>query len=152
LRRGALLGLRWEHVHWQRSEIRLPAELDKCGQERLKPINRLVLRHLLRIRTPRARVFAWNRSQGTWYKQWRRIQEAAGLPRDEWIGLHDLKRACGTRLATVASLWVVQRRLDHSSLSTSQHYINATREEREAIERMPLPSVLREPSEDCGVG
>ena len=58
--------------------------------------------------------------------------------------MHDLKRACGTRFAAIASAWVVQKRLDHSSLATSQFYVNATREEREAVERMPLPSVFEE--------
>ncbi len=63
---------------------------------------------------------------------------------EDRIKLHDLKRACGTRFAAIASPWVVQKRLDHSSLATSQFYINATDEERDAVERLPVPAAFLE--------
>lgn len=144
-RRQALLSLHWTDVDWERAEIRLPAEFDKCGCERLKPISRLVIKHLLRIRTAGERVFLWPHSERTFYRQWHRIQSAAGVKPTEQIKLHDLKRACGARYARIASPFVVQRRLDHASITTSaQFYVNASDEEREAVERLPVPAAFAE--------
>jgi integrase len=88
-------------------------------------------------------IFHFPASESTFYRQWWAIQEAAGISEDRWIKLHDLKRACGTRFAKIASPWVVQQRMDHSSITTSQAYINATDEEHEAVDRLPLPAAFR---------
>jgi len=143
-RKGGMLELPWTSVDWDQSLIRLPAEADKCWEEREKPVSRLVLQHLLRIRTAHELIFHFPASESTFYRQWWAIQAAAGLPENRWIKLHDLKRACGTRWAKIASPWVVQHRLDHSSIKTAQYYINATDEEREAVERLPVPAAFEE--------
>jgi integrase len=143
-RKGAMLRLPWSCVDWEESIIRLPAEADKCWTEREKPVSRLVLQHLLRIRTASDLIFPFPESATTFYRQWRAIQTAAAIPKDRQIKLHDLKRACGTRFARIASPWVVQHRLDHASLATSQFYVNASDEEREAVDRQPLPAAFCE--------
>ncbi len=149
-RRGGLLALRQSDVDWQRAEIRLEAEADKCREERVKPIGQLVLRHLLRIRTADELLFPWPHSERTFYRQWHRIQDAAGVKQQ--VTVHDLKRACGSRFSRIASPWVVQRRLDHSSVATSQRYVNASEEETRAVERIPLPAAFLEEFGQGGIG
>ena len=151
-RREGLWALRWDDVDWQESTLALPAEGDKCNADRRKPVMGLVLKHLLRIRNGCELVFPWPHSTRTFYRQWHKIQDAGGIREEEHITLHDLKRACGTRFAKVASVWAVQKRLDHASLATSQHYVNATDEERDAVERMPIPVVLLEEFGEHGRG
>ncbi len=155
-RRGGLLGLHWDDVDWEAMEIRLPAEEDKCREERVKPMNRVVVQHLLRIRTARPRIFEFPHSESTLYRQWWAIQDAAGLPEEDWIKLHDLKKTCGTILARAGSSpWAIQRQLDHSTLATSAYYVGADEAQRDAVERMPLPAAFYEdflppPSEAVG--
>lgn len=148
-RRGGLLSLVWDDVDWQTRELRLEAEADKCDEERIKPFSELVAKHLLRIRTAGPFIFPWSNgmrvlpsNQTQFYKVWHSIQTAAGIAREKHIKIHDLKRACGSRFARVASPWAVMHRLDHASIDTSLHYINATPEEREAVEKVPLPSIF----------
>jgi site-specific recombinase XerD len=98
-------------------------------------------------------VFPWPHCERAFYRQWHRIQDHAGI--SPHLKVHDLKRACGTRYAASgASAWVVQRRLDHSSIATSAHYINASREEREAVDRLAVPAAFLEdfsiPPAACG--
>jgi len=142
-RRGALLALRQADVDWEARRIRLEADEDKCDEERIKPISLLTLQHLVRIRNATEWLFPWPHSPVTWYRQWHRLQDAAGLKRPEHIKFHQLKAACGTALArSGASPWAIQQRLDHSTLRTSRYYINASREELDAIERMPVPGAF----------
>ena len=154
-RRGGLLRLRWAEIYWEDREIRLAAEDDKCWSERCKPLTEMLIKHLLRIRHGRPRVFAFPSSDSSFYRTWREIQDAAGVqPR---IRLHDLKGAGGTRLARVGSLWTVKEHMDHGALQTSTWYINASDEQRAAVEKMPLPDVFfkefgDQPPAGSGVG
>jgi len=139
-RRQGLLGLRWADVDLRDGLIRLRAEDDKCDQERCKPLSHLLVQHLVRIRTDRELVFAWPHSQSTFYRQWKAIQSAAGLTRPDWYKIHDLKRTCGTMHSRQgASPWAIKELLDHSTLRTSEYYIDASDEAREAVERLRLP-------------
>jgi integrase len=146
LRREALLGLRWADCDLAGRTLRVPAEIDKCRQERSKPIPAAVCQHLMRIRTAAERVFAWPHSLASLYRQWWAIQKAAGIARADRLRLHDLKRFAGTFWAAHASPWAVQQILDHSSLATSAHYVNPRDELRAVADRLPLPDFL------CGGG
>jgi len=141
-RRGALLALRWDWVDLLGRTIRVPAEIDKCGEDRVKPIGQVLVAHLLPIRSRHPLVFAWPHSPSTWYRHWWRIQRAAGVePRMKW---HDLKRSCLTAYATCASPAVTQLMGDHKCLSTTlRFYADASDEAREAVERLPLPPGFR---------
>jgi len=134
-RRGALLSLRWSWVDLPAGQIRLPAEQDKCGADRRKPLSRLAVRHLLKIRHRGPLVFPWPMTSRSWYRQWHRICAAAGLGRRELLP-HDLKRFCATELSKIASPWVVQRMCDHASLATSSYYVNPSDGLREPVERL----------------
>jgi len=71
LRRGAVLGLKWSNIDLQAALLRVPAEIDKRGVERLKPLNSTCVRHLLRIRENVQHVFTWPHGERGWYQQWR---------------------------------------------------------------------------------
>lgn len=151
-RKGGLLSIQWTAVDWDESLVRLEAEGDKCWTEREKPVPRIVLQHLLRIRSAHELIFHWPHSEATFYRQWRAIQQAAGIPPEGRIKIHDLKRACGTRYAAMkASPWCVQMMLDHSAIQTASAYINAEDEAREAVERFPLPAAFGEDFSSAGL-
>ncbi|MDZ4782618.1 MAG: site-specific integrase [Planctomycetia bacterium] len=140
IRRQAMLSLEWSDLDLARRTLRVRAEEDKCGVERLKPLKEVVVRHLVAIRSADARVFAW--PYATWrtlYREWRRIQAAAGVRRGEWYKLHALKATCGTQVARVGGAHAVRAMLDHSSIATSELYVDATEWLREAVERAPHP-------------
>jgi len=142
-RRSALLSIRWAGIDLAAAEITLTADNDKAWTERRKPLHTVAVEHLLRIRTTDAQVFPWPYSMKTLYRQWHRIQSKAGIKPGNHIGLHDLKRTAGTLAAETASPWAVQRFLDHSSLATSQHYVNPTRELRGLVDHLPIPDAFR---------
>lgn len=143
-RKSALLSLRWVNIDWQQQTIGLPAEADKCHTERRKPVLPGLLKYLQRIRTSQPLIFPWPHAPRTWYRQWHRNQDAAGLPRTEHITWHNLKAASGSRYSRGgASISALQQHLDHASITTSRHYVRvASPEQREAIERMPLPAEM----------
>lgn len=134
--------------------LRLPAALDKCGVERRKPVNTIAIVHLRRLLERRIAalapaqlidagplsVFPWAyKSRRGFDITWHAIQDAAGIPRDEHYKFHDLKKTCGTQLATVAGSFAVKSFLDHASIATSEHYCDGGEQLREAVERMPHP-------------
>jgi len=143
-RREALFALGWDDVDVAGAIVRLPAEHDKCGVERIKPLHRVAIAHLLRIRTakPQALLFAWPHGWKRFYAEWHAIQDMAGSVRKDHFTLHDLKRTAGTELSGDASPWVVQQMLDHSSINTSKHYVNAAKQLRPAVDHMPMPEAF----------
>lgn len=145
-RRGGLLGLRWDGIDWESMEIRLPAESDKCGQERLKPMSRLVAQHLLRIRGDWELVFPWPHSERTFYRCWHAIQLAAGIAAERQYKIHDLKRTCATLYAIQGAPSIaLTQLLDHTGVAMSERYINDARaadSTREAVEKLRLPAAF----------
>jgi len=142
-RRGALLSLRWEWIDVARQSVRLPAEYDKCLCEREKPINAVALRHLLAIRTGTGPlVFPWPLSSRAIDRHFRRFQQIGDVAAP--ITLHALKRACGTLYAQSGNPWIVQQMLDHASINTSKHYVNASASLKAAADALPLPAAFSE--------
>lgn len=132
--------------------LRLPAELDKCGVERRKPVNATAYGHVQQLYRARCAVLGdtlasaklivfpwWHRSRRMFDITWHAIQDTAGIPRAEHYKFHDLKKTCGTQLATVAGSFAVKSFLDHASIATSEHYCDGGEQLREAVERMPHP-------------
>ena len=144
-RRGALFALVWDDVDVAEAIVGLPAEFDKCGVERVKPLHRAAIAHLLKIRLAgQQRLFAWSHGWKAFYKEWHAIQDMAGIETKDHFTLHDLKRTAGTELSDIASPWVVQQMLDHSSINTSRHYVNVARKLRPAVDRMSMPECFLE--------
>lgn len=141
-RRGALLDLEWDWIDLAGRQVRIPPESDKCNEERLKPIADILVAHLVRIRSLNPRVFAWPHSSATWYRDWWRIQKAAGL--EARIKFHSLKATCATLYAASASPGVTQYMCDHGALSTTlRFYQDPLDEAREAANHLPLPRAFR---------
>jgi integrase len=143
-RRGALLALRWSDVDVAGRTVRVPASIDKCHAERVKPLHVIAVKHLLRIRGRGELVFAFHGSEIAWYRTWHAIQDRADISSAEQIRFHDLKRFAGTRYAATSSPWVVQQMLDHSSIETSRFYVNAAEQCRAAVDAFPLPECFKQ--------
>jgi len=158
IRRGAVFGITWRDVNFEQRTLTVPAILDKCGVERVKPINEVAFRHLhnLSIATLFNRcaeredggeiaaldqkIFPWPyRSRRMFDIEWHRLQDAAGVPAEDHYHFHDLKKTCGTQLGTVAGAFQVRSMLDHADVKTSQLYCAGDEQLREALERMPHP-------------
>ncbi len=164
IRRSALLGLTWRNCNDEAGKLIVPANLDKMGVERLKPINRVTLEHLLEMwqrclnhecrkqagsengnrylrQALDEKIFAWPyRSMRMFYIEWHALQQAAGVPLEELYHFHDLKKTCGTQLATVAGAHAVREMLDHTTVEMGQRYVAGGEALREALEKMPRPA------------
>ena len=145
-RRGVLLGLPAAGVDLVKRLVTVPAALDKCDMERIKPLHAANVRPLLRIRSADPLLFAWPHTTKTWYATFRTIQKEAGFGPDSRYKLHDFKRACGQALGeSGASDLVVDYMLDHGNQKTSRFYIPGLRESIKAVPAMPIPrAMLRE--------
>jgi integrase len=142
-RKTALLALTWSDVDIAERTITLPARFDKCRTERRKPLAPEALKALLRCRSPKhEQLLPWPHSEQTFYREWRQLQELAGIPKARRFTLHDLKRTAGTKLAQQGNPWAVQMMLDHASIQTSRHYVNAADSLRPALERLPMPGAF----------
>jgi len=138
LRRGAMLSLRWDHVDLAGRSVRIEAEDDKEGCERIKGLCPEAIRHLVVIRQARdPRVFARSCSWPALWRQWLRLQRIAGVPH---LTIHDLKRACAQLFAPRVSAHVLQEILDHADVTTAQWYVSQAHEARAAMERVELPA------------
>ncbi len=140
VRLGEALGLTWDRVDLQRREARLVNT--KNGRERVVPLSDpavAVLRDLPRtLGTPRY-VFPGQRSgrplpRSSLTKPWDEIRTAAGMPD---LRLHDLRRTCGSWLATSGvGTAVVGKVLGHLSQQATQVYARvADTAAREALEQ-----------------
>lgn len=139
-RRGALWSLSWDAVDWRSRTITCDAAADKAGRARVKPLHSVAVEHLLASRQPSGFIIPWAHSCSAFQSNWRRIQRDAGVGPFKW---HDIKRACGSSLHSVASPWVVQRMLDHAKLETSLHYIDATPALAAAVDAMAIPAAFK---------
>lgn len=137
-RRTAILRLTQKSIDWQRQEIDLDGDVDKCWEDRAKPLNTTVLRHLLKLRSDRPELFPWPYGWTAFYTQWHALNDAAGIERPHYVP-HDLKRTCVSTMLDVAEAFTVQRMADHASIATTQLYANRTHQLRPAAEKMPQP-------------
>ena len=139
-RRHALLHMPEAAIDWNAATVRMPANLDKCRVERIKPALDVVLTHLLPLRGNH-KPLAWPHGNRAFYWQWHALQTAAGVDRAEHFTPHDLKRACGTQLQRAgANEWQIRYMLDHAQRDvTGRSYVNAADELREVLERLRQP-------------
>jgi integrase len=122
MRRTEVLTLRWEHVDWERSCLRLPES--KTGKK-VVPIGAPALDLL--SQAPRLEgnpyVCPGERSGGHVVgidKAWRRLCKSAGLTA---VRLHDLRHSyASTGAAAGFGLPIIGKVLGHSSSSTTQRY------------------------------
>ena len=106
---------------------------------------RLVALHLMRIRGDWELVFPWPIADRSFYRQWGKIQAAAGIEKADRIRLRDLKAGSLTAYADAgASPHAIMKMGDHSSIATSMHYVKPTREVRRLADELPVPPAFWE--------
>lgn len=140
LRRGTLLRLPTSAVDFERQEIRVAAEITKGRREQVIPMNEAVSRHLMRLAMSNDSelVFPWPHTFKTFYLQWNRIQDAAGV--NPHFKLHDLRRTCATQLQKLGQPGSAQAMLGHTDFrTTATHYICWPEVLRSVVDRMPQP-------------
>lgn len=134
LRKGEVLGARWEHVNIDRETLFLPDT--KAGEPRSVPLSSEAIKVL---EETRAVVMAIGGSPWVFpsvarpgqplqsiNKAWERIRAKAGLPA---VRIHDLRHNIGSRLADAgASAYLIQQALGHKTLRASQIYVHPSHE------------------------
>lgn len=140
-RRGTLLGLKWSHLDLAGRVVQYGGELDKCGRRRSKTLHQVLVRHLLEIRAADVHVFPWPHSEQTYYREFRRLQDLAGIA--EPFHLHDLKKTAATRGSASMDLFVLKEFCDHSTIATTEkHYANGRGRLAAAIDALPVPAAF----------
>lgn len=155
MRKGELLGLRWENVDLDRGEVQLPNT--KAGRPQRRQLSRPaveILRFLPREQD-NPHVFP-GRMSGThrkdYKREWDAVREKAGLTD---CTFHDLRRTAGSHLAQAGvPLQVIQEILGHQSPAITRVYARLSREnERDALEELGEKlSVLMGPLRGRGGG
>ena len=149
LRRGNVLGMRWEWVDLERGTVRLPSAEVKHRKFTVKHLSESVLR-LLRERWDAAQADLAAAPGETWRKEWvfpnpktgkpycsRRcawetIRKAAGLER---VRMHDLRHTFASMmLESGRNIVDVKEALGHSQLSTTMKYLHLTDRRRRESE------------------
>jgi len=134
MRRGELLGLKWDDIDPQAQTIKVRSEISKSGKERRIPMDSLLGAEMLRLRA------ASGKNETAFPPHFRKVREgfekacrAAGIA---GLRFHDLRHTFATRLiARGADLVSVQNLLGHSSLNVTQLYAHPIDERmRKAVE------------------
>ncbi len=125
LRRGELFKLTWEDVDFERGLIRLRDP--KGGKTENIPVSPEALAVLRTLEVTSPLIFPGKdgKQRSNFSGPWRRIREAAGLPRD--FRLHGLRHHFASVLVSHGvDLAVVQRLLTHKDVKTTQRYAHLT--------------------------
>jgi integrase len=157
MRKSALLALRWEDMDLDGGVALSLAHHNKGKRDQRHKIGPMVdlLRVLYGVRKPgETRVFPWNYSGASLYRQLGAIQEAAGinLPcRAEhehtewchWYGFHSFRYAHATYNFGRVPDRDLQEQMGHKSFATTERYIKYAEEHRQKPYDVYLPKSLR---------
>ena len=142
LRRRTIFQMRIDQVDWDKGKLDLPPELLKAGRAFTLHLTTTALEHLRGIRGVRELVFPWPHSETCFYKTFHRLQTAAGIPRKEHFGLHDIRKTLGTVLWEDSPA-AAQYALGHSSPEvTRRHYVQGFGIVARALDRMAQPEAF----------
>jgi integrase len=124
MRRGELLGLKWDDVDFERGFINIRDP--KGGQDQKIPLNgktRELLESHPRTKSPYVFPGRKGRKRTDVNKQVNCIKQAAGLPRD-FRALHGLRHVFASMLASSGQvdLYTLQKLLTHKSPAMTQRY------------------------------
>ncbi len=137
-RRNEAMGMRWEELDADKGTWTIPAERNKSKRVKVLPLSQQALDLLERRRNGSEYVFP-NPDTGRplvhIFSSWDRIRKLAGLPD---VRIHDLRHSYASLLVNRGeSLYVVQKLLGHSQLSTTQRYAHLTGDTlRQATEKV----------------
>ena len=142
LRRRSILSIPVEAlVLEKRPFLVVDCRIIKTRRELLVPLHRIVVEHLKKIHFRNDKVFDWPHSQRTFYREWHKIQSAAGVKKH--IGLHDLRRTCASEVCEHASPQAAQAMLGHASFNTTgTRYINWLKILSAAVDKIPQPEAF----------
>lgn len=126
MRKGALIGLRWDDIDFDRGFITLCRETAKNNKTEQIPMNSTVREILQQIkRTDSAYVFPGRNGQkrSDFRRLAKRVRDKAGLP-ENFRPLHGLRHSFASFLASSGqvNLYTLQRLLTHSSPQMTQRY------------------------------
>ncbi|MES2793183.1 MAG: tyrosine-type recombinase/integrase [Planctomycetota bacterium] len=144
MRRRALFGVpRPSDAQLKRRELRLPAELDKSGVERIFPLSELACEVIARLPgLPGEPMFRWDGDYRSMYHELESMQTRAGIPPEQQNRLHVLRSSGATHmLKEGAPLSTVQRHLGHSTPQiTERYYLGLLTDlQRSAVDNMYVP-------------
>ena len=142
LRRRSLFTLRMSEIDFRNQWLNCPPERMKSCRRQTIHLNEMAMKHLLAIRTDRELVFPWLRSLEHFHKHFHRLQAAAGIPRKDHFGLHDIRKTAASILWEDSPA-AAQYALGHSSMNTTmRHYVNGTSIVARALDALPQPAAF----------
>lgn len=159
MRRRALFGVPRPTVDQLRKrELRLPAELDKAGVERIFPLSDLTCEVISRLPgRPGEPIFYWSGNYRSLYHELESMQTKAGIPKEQQSRLHVLRSSGATHMIKEgAELSTVQRHLGHSTPQiTEKFYLGLLTDlQRQAVNSLyvPLSQIPRTLPDDYPTG
>jgi integrase len=150
-----LLGLRRADLNLETGHAITRAEDNKGKRDDRVKLHPIVVEHLKDLGGSFGPlVFPWDLNRRTLHVHFHRLQQAAGihLPCQEdhkhsdgcfCYGFHDLRRAFATENAGEMSGEALQKLMRHKSYTTTQLYINLSRQLETAVDRLHVPAILR---------
>ena len=149
-----LLSLRRDDLDMKAGMAITRAEDNKGNRDEAVKLHSVVVEHFHKIASFDPFVFPWRFYKTTLYKEFATIQEKAEikLPCNEKhehtrfchvYGFHDLRRAFATMNADKLTPDALQVLMRHKSYSTTQRYINMTRQMDAAVAGLHVPEILR---------
>lgn len=126
MRKGAIIGLRWDDIDFERGYITLRGEEAKNDKTAKIPLNTAARAILKKVsRTESVYVFPGRNGnkRSDFRRVARRVKEKAGLPQG-FRPLHGLRHTFASYLASSGevTLYTIQRLLTHSTPQTTQRY------------------------------
>jgi len=142
MRRGEILGLRWDQVDFEKRMIRV--ERTKSGKPRFIDINGTLLELLRRQRVDNPQsefVFPSNRTGRAFFKVDKAFKRACKLALITGLRFHDLRHTFASRLiARGVDIITVKELLGHSSVRITERYTHSQNEQkRQAVARLDAP-------------
>jgi len=139
MRKGEILGLKWEWIDLEESIITLPQTNTKNNKIRRIPINPIVRKILLerKIRTGLSEYVFPSETSKTGHISWLRRSFSTACKRAGIQGLrfHDLRHSCATRLVESGiPLHAVAKLLGHSTVKVTERYSHPESSVRQAVE------------------
>lgn len=140
MRRGEVIGLKWQHVDMQKGQIKFPPREHKTGKKTGKPKIVLLPPQGVQIiqRQPDGKddeyVFKSTKEGAriTIARDWDRVRKEAKLPAK--IVPHELRHSIGSHLAMAgASAVELMQALGHKQISTTQRYIHFAENARSTL-------------------
>lgn len=149
----AMLALRWDDFDLEAGFVVTPAQTNKQKRDHRACVPAVVVEKLRGIKRFGEMVFPWSYGESTLYRQFFKIQTAAGIKLHcngnhehteacHMYGFHDFRRSFATFNDELpASL--KQSQMGHSTYATTQRYEKFAKQQATFAERLHLPEALQ---------